>query len=286
MSVRKVYEALKWASSLLQAHGRDENGGELLLQHHMKVNRTKMLGMLQDPLSTTVDQLFIHDVEEHVKGIPLQYLIGSESFYGRSFLVNKEVLIPRPETEELILGILGTGGKSKDHSELTIADIGTGSGAIAVTLALEIPDSKVYAVDIAETSLQVAEQNAKVNQAEVTFYHGDLCRPLIERNIKVDILVSNPPYIPDAEVDQLSTVVKDYEPRRALAGGQDGLDFYRRFMEELPLILNNEALVAFEIGTGQGAAIKRMLEETFPNAKVHIKNDINGRERMVFAVIG
>ncbi|MDR0138947.1 peptide chain release factor N(5)-glutamine methyltransferase [Metabacillus idriensis] len=282
----KVYEALKWASSFLAEAERDHNAGELLLRHHLNMSRAEMLANLRTDLPEGVWESFKTDVNRHAEGIPVQHMIGSEEFYGRSFIVNKEVLIPRPETEELVEGIL-LKAKSLFHSYSLVeaADIGTGSGAIAISLALENPLFKMSAVDIAQESLEVAHLNAKTLGAEVQFLHGDLLSPILESGKKLDVVVSNPPYIPDADILELSPVVKDHEPIRALAGGADGLDFYRRLAAEIPLVISERALIAFEVGAGQGEDVKALLLDKLPHAEAEVKYDINGKDRMVFAVV-
>lgn len=282
----KVYEALNWASSCLREENRDENVGELLLCHHLKMNRSQLLASLRDDLDPEVVDLLMKDVKKHIDGLPVQYIIGYEEFYGRTFKVNKEVLIPRPETEELVEGVLKRAKNLFADSQVSVVDVGTGSGAIAVTLALENLHFDVCTVDIAIESIKVATENAERLGAKVEFLEGDLLDPLIQREKKVDIVVSNPPYIPDYEIETLSTVVKDHEPIRALIGGPDGLDFYRRFMEEIPQVLKDKGLVAFEVGVGQGQLVADLLTATFPSANIEVVNDINGKDRMVFAEIG
>ncbi|MGN7938834.1 peptide chain release factor N(5)-glutamine methyltransferase [Virgibacillus sp. 6R] len=284
--MKYVFEALNWASSFLKEAGRDENAAELLLKHHLQMSRASMLANLRLVLSDEQLEAFKSDVMKHASGIPVQYLIGYEEFYGRRFYVNEEVLIPRPETEELVEGILQRTNQYFDGDEpLEVVDVGTGSGAIAITLALENPRYHVRAIDIAQESLQIAEKNALELGANVQWLHGDLLEPISSQNNlkKVDILVSNPPYIPDADIETLSTIVKDHEPIRALAGGKDGLNFYRRLIKDMVPLLNEKALIAFEIGTGQGQDVKQLIEQTLPTAKIEIISDINGKERMVFA---
>ena len=292
MKAMKVYEALNWASSFLKKNDRDENAGELLLRHHMKLDRAQLFSRMQEMMPMEMQSSFIFNVHKHVAGIPVQYLMGKEEFYGRSFFVSEEVLIPRPETEELVVGVLdrvnkhfGNGNGSADE-KLSVVDVGTGSGAIAITLALENSGLNVHATDIAGESLEVAMDNAEALSAEVAFLQGDLLLPFIEQDIKVDVVVSNPPYIPQKEYEGLSTVVKDFEPYRALVGGVSGLEFYERFMDELPKVLKERAIVAFEVGMGQGEEVKALLEKTFPQAEVEVVLDINGKDRMVFARIG
>ena len=283
MAEWKIYEALKWASSFLKEHQRDQNAGEILLRHIVKMDRTKLLANLRSKLSRVEQERFIDWVHRHSEGVPVQYLIGSEEFFGRTFFVNENVLIPRPETEELVDHAIKRMDVLFDHKkELAIADIGTGSGAIAVTVKLERPDCTVYGVDISRPALNVAAQNGTNLGADVQWLEGDLLSPFIAKGIKLDVILSNPPYIPLDDKDLLPDVVKDHEPELALFGGQDGLDFYRRFCVQLPLVLKKRALVGFEVGAGQGKIVADMLQNVFPEGDVQVVFDINGKDRMVF----
>ena len=282
----KVFEALKWASSFLKQAGRDENAGELLLLHHMKKSRASLLADLRMDIDKQVWEIFQQDVQKHAQGMPVQYIIGCEQFYGRPFKVNEHVLIPRPETEELVQGVLLRSERLfSEREQIDVVDIGTGSGTIAVTLALENTKMRVSATDISEKALAVAKENSEKLCANVHFYQGDLLNPIINAKQKADVVVSNPPYIPDEEIMELSTVVKDWEPTLALSGGADGLLYYRKIVEQLPDVIRYPGLIAFEIGHGQGKDVKSMLENRFPKAEVQIEYDMNGKERKVFAVL-
>ncbi|MEF7562564.1 peptide chain release factor N(5)-glutamine methyltransferase [Bacillus infantis] len=283
----KVYEALKWASSFLETAGRDSNAGEIFLGHFLNMSRSRLLAEMREELDPRIQGAFKEAVQLHADGRPVQYIIGKEEFYGRTFLVNENVLIPRPETEELVLEALKRKEKLFGREAApAAADIGTGSGAIAVTLKLESPDLQVTATDVYGPSLDTAKENADKNGAEIEFILGDLLQPFIEESRKFDIIISNPPYIPLSDMEGMSEVVTENEPHRALFAGQDGLDLYRRFMEELPLVLKEKSLVGFEVGAGQSKAVSELLRTAFPDANIDIVYDINGKDRMVFAEIG
>ncbi len=275
----KVYEALRWASSYLTEHGRDANASEIIMKHVLQAERSAMLARLQETLTEEQAAEFKRLSKLHADGVPVQHLLGKEEFYGRPFVVNRDVLIPRPETEELVYHALE---KIKSLQEPVIADIGTGSGAIAITMKAERPDADVYAVDLSEKALETALKNAAALETNVAFFHGDLLEPLIKQKIKVDLLLSNPPYIPAGEQSTLSTVVVDYEPHMALFGGEDGLDLYRKMAEQLPLLLKSGGIVGVETGAGQTKDVAALFQAAFPDGKVERINDINGKDRMVF----
>ncbi|MGZ0087352.1 peptide chain release factor N(5)-glutamine methyltransferase [Caldibacillus thermoamylovorans] len=281
---RNVHEVLAWASSFLRAHGKEERAAEWLLCHHLRTDRAGLFARWREPVEEAVYERFAADVRRHaVDHVPVQYLIGHEWFYGRPFLVNRHVLIPRPETEELVLGVLERVARLfAGRERIDVIDVGTGSGAIAVTLALENKALSVTATDISEAALAIAGENARRLGANVSFLRGDLLQPLIEQGRTVDVVVSNPPYIAETDAAMLSLVVRDYEPHTALFGGRDGLDFYRRFARELPLVLKETALAAFEIGAGQGEAVAALLATAFPEARVEVAFDLNGKDRMVY----
>ncbi|HSU79913.1 MAG TPA: peptide chain release factor N(5)-glutamine methyltransferase [Candidatus Angelobacter sp.] len=282
MSEFRLFEALNWASSFLQEKGREPKAAEYLLLHVLGMSRSQLYASFREPLDTSCQQQFEKAVKEHAEGMPIQYIIGSEEFYGRPFKVTEDVLIPRPETEELVLELLKRRQALFGQELVSYCDIGTGSGAIAITLALEDRRSVVKAVDISPNALQVAKGNACDLGAHVQFEEGDLLSPFIGKE-RFDIIVSNPPYIPSVTVDQLDPLVKDHEPRLALDGGVDGLNPYRKMADLLPYVVKEQFLIGFEIGEGQGEAVSHFLKEAFHETiDTCIKNDMNGRERLVF----
>lgn len=211
---------------------------------------------------------------------PMNYVLGYSYFYGYKFIVNKDVLIPRPETEELVCLILSKYDEYFKGQKINICDVGTGSGAIAISLAKEESNLNVYASDISNEAIEVAKLNAKNNDVNINFMCGSMLDPYIENNIKVDILVSNPPYIKQDEVLEASVV--DYEPHVALFGGQDGLKFYREIFENAHKIINEKGMLFFEIGYDQKENLTSLAKQYFENAHIEVYKDINGKDRMLF----
>lgn len=275
-----VYEALAWASSFLEKAAYEKEIGYILLGWHTGWSRSRLLAELRTPLDEDIDRAFQSDVKKAASGVPVQHITGREMFYGRTFAVNKHVLIPRPETEELIEAVLS----KLPQGPLRIADIGTGSGIIAATLALEVQGADVTAVDISKEAMETARLNAAALDAEVNFLHGDLLEPL-QNLAPFDVIVSNPPYIPEGERSSMNKNVTEHEPEEALFAGADGLTIYRRFAAQLPPVIKQPGLIAFEIGHGQGKAVKNLLQDTFPEAEIEVRLDINGKERIVLAEI-
>lgn len=278
----KQYEVLKWASLFLERYQREERVAELLLQHHLGVNRAQFYARMQESIPVRVLYTFEDDLLKHATtGVPIQHLIGTESFFGRDFMVNQDVLIPRPETEELVLQVINHVKERADDSPLTIVDVGTGSGVIAVTLALEIPQATVYATDISDEALTVAKQNAAAHQVDVTFLQGDFLKPISNRKLKADLVVSNPPYISQAEKVELSDTVIDFDPALALFAEENGLAAYQEIISQLPTCLDKAGSVFFEIGHLQGNAVCDLLKETYPNSEPVVIKDINKNDRIV-----
>ncbi len=229
---------------------------------------------------TRVVNRFIDGVNKLKENEPLNYVLGYSYFYGYKMLVDKNVLIPRFETEELVGLVLSKYDEYFKGQKITLADVGTGSGAIAIALKKEEDNLRVYASDISDDALVVAKRNAQNNEADITFMQGSMLDPLIENNIKLDILVSNPPYIKQDEV--LESSVKDYEPHVALFGGDDGLKFYRMIFEKAHLVMKDKGLLFFEMGYDQKENLTALAREHFKNADIEVFKDINKKDRMLF----
>ena len=209
-------------------------------------------------------------------GEPAQYIVGNVDFYGYELDVDKRVLIPRRETEELVEEVIK---RNVMFENPTIIDIGTGSGAIAISLSKEL-NTHVYASDISYEALDVAKKNALKNEANVTFFEGDMLKPYIDNCIKVDIIVSNPPYIRHDEL--IEDIVKDNEPGIALYAKQNGLEYYDSILKNANKVLNNKYLIAFEIGCMQADDIIILANKYLNNTKVEVKKDLSGKNRMLF----
>ncbi|MFT8363904.1 MAG: peptide chain release factor N(5)-glutamine methyltransferase [Sporolactobacillus sp.] len=287
--VTRCFDLLKWAANELHAHNRDENIGEILLEARLRRSRTALLANLNDAVSEADTAWVAARVNEHIRtGKPVQYMLEEAPFYGRLFHVTADVLIPRQETEELVFRAGQWAAKYVgEQTSLRVCDIGTGSGAIAVTLALEHPNWQMTAVDVSWHALKVAEQNAARLGAAVTFRQGNFLEPLDGE--KINMIVANPPYITREEMAELTDTVREFEPHLALYGGMDGLDPYREILAQLPPVIDSSQpfLIAFEIGASQGSAVAQLIRDSFAErvTALEIAQDIAGLDRNVMAVL-
>lgn len=276
-----VKQLINGAESKLDAEYKDVNVAKVLFYHLANKEPHELYLMYDEEVDPELEAKFLAGMEEYYQGRPIQYIKGVETFFGRDFKVNEDVLIPRYETEELVENILyHIDDYFSDYQTIDLCDVGTGSGAIAISLALEEPRTNVYASDISSKAIEVAKENAANLGANVNFMVGDLLEPLLEKEIKVDIFVSNPPYIPNNQ--EIEAMVKDNEPHVALFGGNDGLYFYRRIFKEVKPLLKDRALLAFEMGFDQRELMEEALQTYFPDDRHEIIKDINGKDRMLF----
>lgn len=274
-----ILESKEKANSLLDV--------QLLLCHILNVDKIYIFTHKDEKISHINVDKFLSLLQRRKDGCPLQYILGRQEFMGLDFEVNEEVLIPRPDTETLvewIIEIVNASDLSKKN-QVNILDIGTGSGAIALSLAYYIKNSFVYSIDISDKALDIADKNAKNLKldSKVNFLKGDLFEPLkdLKCDIKFDVIVSNPPYIPSKEINKLQIEVSSYEPRLALDGGEDGLDFYRRIINKSVEYLHKGGILAFEIGHNQAAQVKEFLNHQKGFKDIEIRSDLAGFERAV-----
>jgi len=209
-------------------------------------------------------------------GYPVQYIIGDVNFFGHKILVNENVLIPRFETELLVEKTINY-IKRNFNKNIKILDIGTGSGAIAIVLKKAFPNSEVTALDISKKALDVARENARINDVDITFIQSDLFENI---EGKFDIIISNPPYIDFSE--KIDEKVRKYEPHLALFAKEEGLYFYKKILKEVKNYLTEEALICFEIGELQGKKISDLIQETFEKCEYTIEKDYPGKDRYAF----
>lgn len=352
---RTVREAYRWASSLLSRGGIEDadRHAEWLVQEVLGWDRTQFLLRWDEPFPLEKEAELKQMAERRLKGEPLQYIIGEQEFYGLPFRVNPAVLIPRPETELLVEEVIkrgkawGAGGTAAAPAEapLRVIDVGTGSGAIAVTLAVKCPAWQITATDISAAALETARGNAARHGVidRITWVQGDLLSPWLAAGgssgssglngsngsdgssgtngshetkgsngtngsngtkgsngsnatnrshetkgslapFDYDILVSNPPYIPDDEIETLQVEVRQYEPRSALSGGPDGLHIYARLVEQLRQLERKPRLVALEVGRGQHEAVGKMLAKLNEWDEITYVPDLAGIQRHVIAM--
>ncbi|HXB59823.1 MAG TPA: peptide chain release factor N(5)-glutamine methyltransferase [Candidatus Acidoferrales bacterium] len=251
---------------------------ELLLAHRLKMPRMKLYLNFDRPLSAEDTDTYREWVKRRSQREPLQHIIGSISFCGYEIVVNRHALVPRPETE-----ILAESGWTflATRDSANALDVGTGTGCIAIALAAKCPNAKIFASDISPDALALAKENAAKNNVQIEFLQGDGFAAL-PSDARFDLIISNPPYIPAAEIETLQPEVRDFDPRQALDGGADGLDFYRRFAAEAKTFLKPDGKIMLEFGDGQAPAIR----EIFENEKwivEAVKDDYSQRARILIA---
>jgi release factor glutamine methyltransferase len=277
-----IGDALRWGKEHLQAASDSASlDAQLLLGSVLDKERAYLLAHPEQPLTDEQSKGYMALIERAAAGEPLPYILGRRAFYDRDLLVTPAVLIPRPETEILLDAALDF---ARSHPNSIAVDVGTGSGALAVTLAANCPDVVVYGVDISPAALEIARQNASANNATVTFFEGDLLTPLLQRGLVVDLVLANLPYIATGDLPALA--VSRFEPILALDGGADGLDLVRRLLDQAPAVCNPGACLLLEIGADQGTAALQLTQMVFPGATVQILKDYAGLDRVVRIDLG
>ena len=276
---KTIADALREGKMRLKAAGKEAYAfeAELLLEKAAGLNRTALFLRGEEVLSEEVLAVYEGFLQEREQGRPTQYILGEWEFMGLPFSVGEGVLIPRADTEVLVETILE---KQQAEPMKSILDIGTGSGCIPISLGHYGKFEHIMAVDISQKALGYATKNAHDNQIKIDFYESDLFTDLpAEWKGNLDAIVSNPPYIPKKDIEELMTEVKDFEPMNALDGGEDGLDFYRAIVEQGRDWLKDSGWLFFEIGYDQGEDLRNLLHE-FGYTEVEIRQDLAGLDRV------
>ncbi|HBI7146938.1 TPA: peptide chain release factor N(5)-glutamine methyltransferase [Staphylococcus pseudintermedius] len=263
------------AEQQMVVKGYEPNAIQWFMMDTLQWSRTSLILNEMTPIAESTLKQLNDGLSQLLTGMPVQYVVGQSEFYGRQFKVNSDVLIPRPETEEVVHYFLTQLAAAK-----VVADIGVGSGAIAITLKAERPELRVIATDISFQALAVARENAQRLQRDITFLQGNALQPLIDQDVRLDGLISNPPYIGEHERTLMDNSVIQYEPHVALFAAQEGYQVYAAILRDLPHVMQDGAPVVFEIGFQQGAQLTHMMQQLYPHITPEVINDINGHARI------
>ncbi|MCE5640597.1 peptide chain release factor N(5)-glutamine methyltransferase [Staphylococcus pseudintermedius] len=263
------------AEQQMVVKGYEPNAIQWFMMDTLQWSITSLILNEMTPIAESTLKQLNDGLSQLLTGMPVQYVVGQSEFYGRQFKVNSDVLIPRPETEEVVHYFLTQLAAAK-----VVADIGVGSGAIAITLKAERPELRVIATDISFQALAVARENAQRLQRDITFLQGNALQPLIDQDVRLDGLISNPPYIGEHERTLMDNSVIQYEPHVALFAAQEGYQVYAAILRDLPHVMQDGAPVVFEIGFQQGAQLTRMMQQLYPHITPEVINDINGHARI------
>ena len=280
MTPRRVL--LDEAAERLAAAGVENarRNAEWMIEAALGLDRTTLLANMGEPVTEEERAAFEEMMERRLRREPLQYVVGHADFYGLRLRVTPAVLIPRPETEEVVETALA---QLQEAKKPWVLDMGTGSGAIALALKHERPDAEVFACDVSEDALAVAARNAERLALDVSFIHADALAPAFTDGVPAcfDALVANPPYVPDAEAATLEPEVRDYEPATALFTGDDPLVYYRAITGHASRVLKAGGLILFEAHTDYARAVRDLLDES-GYTETAVKEDLSGHPRIVW----
>ncbi len=280
-----VLESLELSSKFLEKKGIESArmNAELLLAHILECKRLDLYLRFNQPLNKKETDIYRNFITRRGNFEPYQYIVGDAEFYGLKFIVDKNVLIPRPETEILVETILE---KYPKDEELKILDIGAGSGNIPITLAVNMPKSKIISIDVSSEAIKIAEQNRELYdlKSRVGFIKSDILTENLEKyNNTFNIIVSNPPYVKKEEFKTLQKEIVDFEPDIAVTDFEDGLKFYKEISKKSLPLLKEKGILFFEVGQGQAEEVENiMIENGFTN--VEIQKDLSDIERVVLGV--
>lgn len=279
-----IGDAIAWGTSLLDESdaipaARSRSDAILLLRHVLGIPHAEMYAYRERPLTALQTEAFNAELQQRLHGTPVQYITGEQEFFGLPFHVTRDVLIPRPETEHLVEAAIA---RLQGLKDARIADVGTGSGAIAVALAHGLPQAEVTALDISPAALEVASENAKHNgvATRIRFLESNLLGAVADE--RFDAIISNPPYVADSERKSLPAEVREYEPSEALFAGPTGLEVYRRLIPDALPLLGSGGWLMMEIGHGQRDAVRALLQDAEWDG-VEFLPDLQGIPRVTLA---
>ncbi len=285
-----VGQALKNIRKIFKNEGIINSGreAEILLSYFLEMSRSEIYLNSGRVLKNIEKTQLEKKIQKRIENIPLQYITKHQEFMGMDFLVEKGVLIPRPETEILVDEVIKRFKNYKYFNNLKVADLGTGTGIIAICIAKFINNIIIYATDISKKSLQIALKNAQKHECKdkIIFLQGDLFEPFMGKIGKnnLDGIISNPPYIDSYDFESLPPEIKDNEPKIALSGGIDGLDYYRKIIKKSPQYLKKNGFVALEVGLNQSKIVKELINrENKYDKNIKIVKDYSGIDRVVIA---
>jgi release factor glutamine methyltransferase len=276
-----VWEALQQGRRLLsQISDEGDIEAEMLLRECLSLDRTRLYARLGEELSTEQEESYRGLIVRRMVYEPAAYIVGHKEFFGLEFEVTPAAIIPRPETELLVEIAIEFLRRQPDIPGLQIADIGTGSGIIAVSIAHSVPEARVVAVDLSADALALAQRNAERHrvQRRIRFVQGDMLAPL---DTGLGVIAANLPYVRTSDWEQLPREIREYEPRDGLDGGPDGLQAITRLLQQAPSHLAPGGMLLAEIGDTQGWAAADMAREAFPSACVEVRRDLSGRDRVL-----
>ncbi|HER24295.1 MAG TPA: peptide chain release factor N(5)-glutamine methyltransferase [Candidatus Atribacteria bacterium] len=285
-----VSQSLKNIEQIFKNNGviNSKEEAEILLCYSLRMSRSEIYLDFDKVLKNTESMQLEKKVQKRIKKIPLQYITKHQEFMGIDFLVEKGVLIPRPETEILVEEVIKKLKNVKCSNHPVVADLGTGTGVIAISLAKFINNIIIYATDVSKISLRTALKNAQKQACrdKIIFLQGDLFQPFLGRIKKnsLDGIISNPPYISSYDFELLPPEIKNNEPKTALFGGIDGLDYYRKIISNSPQYLKKEGFLALEVGMNQSKIVEElMIKEEHAYQNIEMIKDYLGIERVVIA---
>ncbi len=282
MSEWTIGTALKEAKKRLKEFSDSVSlDAQLLLASILRVERSYIIAHPEAPLTDEQVNAYAILIQRRINGEPYAYLVGEREFYGRKFIITPDVLVPRPETEHLVEhAILMVEGFYKDPSQVRAIDMGTGSGAIAISFALRFPTATIYASDISPRALAVAKRNADLHGVtNIQFLEGSLLEPIKDNDLKVDLILSNPPYIPSRELDRLP--VSKFEPRLALDGGDDGLAYYGDLFPQVREVGIPPIRMFLEVGSSQSRDVIQLARDHLEVILIEVIPDYAGHDRVV-----